>query len=137
VKSQADDTARYTRAGMGTIRTSGTVYGEPRSKANSRLVGVMKTGKPYSRKHPNAQAYVEAVQKQLMGKPGPMAGRVGMALELYYCTERPDMDPSLFLDAAQGFLYENDRQVRELWCRHHIDRANPRVEYEIWALTGG
>ena len=68
-----------------------------------------------------------------------------ITLNIFYATERPDLDESLILDILQDRfdgkrearvlvqrgVYRNDRQVREKHVFHHIDRANPRAEIEV------
>ena len=56
---------------------------------------------------------------------------VGPAAHVFYASERPDLDPSLILDALQGRVYANDRAVREMHLFHHIDRENPRAELTL------
>ena len=118
------------------VMLSFTIYGEPASKANSRqLVTNPKAGKPMFIKSAKARKYVNAVQHQVpIEKPlltGPLVARI----TIYYATERPDLGESLILDALQGRVYKNDRQVREKHVYHAIDRAKPRAEVEIEALA--
>jgi Holliday junction resolvase RusA-like endonuclease len=34
----------------------------------------------------------------------------------------------------QGFVYENDRQVKEKHVFHGLDKDNPRAEIRVWEL---
>jgi Holliday junction resolvase RusA-like endonuclease len=56
---------------------------------------------------------------------------IAMTAHIFYATERPDLDPSLILDALQGRVYANDRAVREMHLHHHIDRERPRAEITL------
>jgi Holliday junction resolvase RusA-like endonuclease len=55
-------------------------------------------------------------------------GELCISATVYYASQRPDLDISLLLDALQGRVYANDRQVREHHVHHGVDKANPRVE---------
>ena len=56
---------------------------------------------------------------------------IAMTAHIYYASERPDLDPSLILDALQSRVYANDRAVREMHLHHHIDRERPRAEITL------
>ena len=108
---------------------SGAILGEPVSKANSRrivkfgsMVRVIKSAK--------ALAYVENVARQVPELPEELQLRapIRMTAHIHYSSNRPDLDPSLILDALQGRVYRNDRAVREMHLYHHLDRETPRAE---------
>ena len=42
-----------------------------------------------------------------------------------------DLDESLILDAMEGFIYKNDRQVKEKHIYWGLDKDNPRAEIEV------
>lgn len=66
-------------------------------------------------------------------------GRYSVEVIAYYPDERQgdaDRILGLPLDAMQGLIYENDRQVAEVVCRRRIDRNRPRVEVTITRLRG-
>jgi hypothetical protein len=44
------------------------------------------------------------------------------------------LDESVILDCMQGFIYENDRQVKEKHIFHRLDKANPRAEITVSTL---
>lgn len=104
----------------------GTIKGEPVSKANSRrLVSIH--GQPRVIKSAKALDYVRRVEL-LVPRLNPMLeGRLRLTATIYYASERPDLDESLILDALQGRIYANDRQVRERHVWHAIDREDPRA----------
>lgn len=98
-----------------------TIYGELASKANSRRP--TKSGRWIKSK--KALEYLSGFKAQNL-EPNLTEGRVAAFIEIYYASERPDLDESLLLDALQGIAYQNDRAVRWKQVRHRIDKANPR-----------
>ena len=115
---------------------SGVILGEPASKANSRRivrfgshVRVIKSEK--------ALAFVEAVARQIRELPAQdqLLEPIRMTAHIYYASRRPDLDPSLILDALQGRVYRNDRAVREMHLYPHLDRENPRSEITLEEMT--
>ena len=107
----------------------GLIFGEPVSKANSRRV-VRIGGMVRVIKSAKALAYVEAVARQVPELPEDqqLKAPIRMTAHIYYASRRPDLDPSLILDALQGRIYRNDRAVREMHLYHHLDREHPRAE---------
>jgi hypothetical protein len=112
------------------MSVSFTILGQPYSKSNSRRI-IFSKGKVRSIKSRKALDYVEAARAQIPKLEKLMEGELSMTLHIYYSNERPDMDETLILDILQGYLYENDRQVRERHCYHYIDKTNPRSEITI------
>jgi Holliday junction resolvase RusA-like endonuclease len=113
------------------------IKGEPASKANSRkLVTNRRTGRPMFVKSDKARAYVAGVERQVRRLDPLMTGPLVATITIWYASERPDLDEALILDALQGRLYVNDRQVREKHIYHRIDRADPRAEVRIKPLQG-
>lgn len=112
-----------------------TVRGEPASKANSRrLVTNRRTGRPMSIKSAKALGYANACAWQLPKLDPPIADDVVLVLRMHYASRRPDMDESVLLDAMQGFVYVNDRQVKERHTYWALDPKNPRVEVEVYVM---
>jgi len=113
-------------------RWSGVILGEPVSKANSRRV-VKVGGMVRVIKSAKALAYVEEVARQVPELPEELQLRapIRMTAHIHYASRRPDLDPSLILDALQGRVYRNDRAVREMHLYHHLDRENPRAELTL------
>ena len=113
----------------------GVIYGEAASKANSRVMVPRRSKAGHAFMAPikseKAQQYVEDVARQIVLVFPLLVGRLRFTATLYYATERPDLDESALLDALQGRVYANDRQVRERHIFHAIDRANPRAEVLI------
>lgn len=127
---------------------TGTIYAEPASKANSRklvtfggewlTIAGRRTrvgGRPASIKSDKARAFEKAVARQVPVLSPMLGGRLCIIATIYYATERPDLDESVILDALQGRVYANDRQVREKHIYHRIDRRNPRVVVFIEEMT--
>lgn len=54
---------------------------------------------------------------------------------IHYASRRPDLDDSIILDAMQGAIYVNDRQVKERHIYWALDKTNPRSE--IWITKVG
>ena len=111
---------------------SGTILGEPASKANSRRI-VRFGSKLRVIKSAKGLEYVEAVVRQVPELPPQqqLLEPIRLTAHIYYASRRPDLDPSLILDALQGRIYRNDRAVREMHLFHHLDRENPRAELTL------
>tara|TARA_R110002020_G_scaffold150406_2_gene327085 strand:- start:456 stop:827 length:372 start_codon:yes stop_codon:yes gene_type:complete len=104
------------------------ILGEPASKANSRQLVTIK-GRPAFIKSKKAREYVKAFQLQCMNlEENMLEGDLWVDITIYYASRRPDLDESVILDCMQGFIYKNDRQVKEKWVRWGLDKENPRAE---------
>jgi len=109
------------------------IHGEPASKANSRQVTRFK-GNIKVIKSKKALNYLQAFQLQC--RPIPlMQGDLFCHIIIHYASRRPDLDDSLILDAMQGRIYQNDRQIKERHIEWRLDRANPRAEILIGELA--
>lgn len=62
-------------------------------------------------------------------------GPVRLTLRIFRPRRAGDVDSTIkpMLDALQGVLYENDRQIVELHAYRGDDKTNPRVEVEAVA----
>lgn len=105
------------------------IEGEPASKANSRRW----TGKFFI-KSEKALKYAAAFQKQCPKIDPLMDGDLRVTIKIYYASRRPDLDPSLIFDLMQGFVYTNDRQVREQHLYWGLDKERPRAEITVEKL---
>ena len=56
------------------------------------------------------------------------------SIKIYYSSRRPDLDESVILDAMQGRVYKNDRQVKVKHIFWGLDRGNPRAVIRVQAL---
>ncbi|MEE9159994.1 MAG: RusA family crossover junction endodeoxyribonuclease [Gammaproteobacteria bacterium] len=114
------------------MTVSFTIMGEASSGKNSRkIVTNPKTRRPFLIKSKKARAYFKAVAAQAPRCEPLLTGQLRMTATLYYATERPDLDAGVLLDALQGRVYKNDRQVREQHLYHAIDRNSPRAEVTV------
>lgn len=106
------------------------ILGEPASKANSRRLVRFGT-RPASIKSAKARAYVAAVQAQVPPLPTLLTGELVAHIWIWYASRRPDLDESVILDALQGRIYVNDRQVRERHVYWGLDKDRPRARVII------
>ena len=112
-----------------------TILGEAASKANGRrIVRIGATAAPRVIKSAKARAFANAVKRQAPLLSPLLDGPLVVTAHLHYRTQRSDLDEAVLLDALQGRVYINDRQVREKHIYHGIDRENPRCEVEIRRL---
>ncbi len=123
---------------MMSIREQFVVYGEPASKANSRrLVSFKRSGggsRPALIKSQKALDYNDAFRLQCPKLSPLIEGDVSVTITIYYATRRPDLDESVILDAMQGLVYLNDRQVKEKHIFWGLDKTNPRAEIIVELL---
>jgi Holliday junction resolvase RusA-like endonuclease len=110
------------------------VFGEPASKANSRKL-VRLNGRPAFIKSQKARDYLAAFQLQCKKVLPLMTGDVYVEITIWYASRRPDLDESVILDAMQGLIYVNDRQVKEKHVFHRLDKDNPRAQITVRPLT--
>ena len=106
------------------------VQGEAASKANSRKIATI-NGVTRIIKSDKARSFLRAFQYQVKQLDPMFEEDVSVTMTIFYATRRPDLDESLILDALQGFVYRNDRQVREKHVYWGIDPDRPRVELAI------
>jgi Holliday junction resolvase RusA-like endonuclease len=109
------------------------LLGEPASKANQRRA-VLIGGSPRFIKSKKALAYLKEIEWQLPKMEPLLEGDLVVEMVVYYRTRRPDLDESLILDVLQGYIYENDRQVKEKHIYWGLDDAVPRTEVRIGRL---
>lgn len=112
------------------------VLGEPASKANSRRL-VFFGKKPAFIKSKKALSYAQAFQMQCPKLSPPIEDDVAAWIRIWYASRRPDLDDSVILDAMQGLVIANDRQVRERHVFWDLDKTNPRADIAITALGQG
>ncbi len=110
------------------------IHGEPASKANSRKL-VHLNGRPAFIKSAKARGYVKDFQFQCPKLSPLLTGDLAVYIKIYYATRRPDLDESVILDAMQGLIYENDRQVKEKHIFHALDKENPRAHIVIAKMS--
>lgn len=113
-----------------------TILGEPASKANSRRSVVIK-GMPRFIKSKKALGYVSGFASQCPQIVPPYDGDVAVDMAILYASRRPDLDESLILDCMQGFIYANDRQVKEKHIYWGLDKDNPRTVIRVRSINEG
>lgn len=109
------------------------ILGEPASKANSRKI-VKFGNRMASIKSDKARRYWKSAEEQLPRGIVPTKKDVCVEMVIYYATRRPDLDESLILDIMQGYVYENDRQVKQKKIYWQLDRDQPRSVIRVYEL---
>lgn len=103
------------------------IFGEPASKSNSRrVVRINNTSRLIKSK--KALSYSDMFRNQCRRLTTLLTGDLMVTMHIHYASRRPDLDESLILDLMQGFIYENDRQVKERHTYWHLDKERPRAE---------
>ena len=106
------------------------IEGEPASKANSRKI--VKFGKKFGViKSEKARNYVKSFQEQCPKLEKLIELDVIVEIKIYYQSRRPDLDESVILDCMQGFIYANDRQVKQKHIYWGLDREQPRTHIRV------
>ena len=117
-----------------------TIRGEVASLKNSRrhVPGKSGAGRGYAVCLPSekAERWMRSAREQVPIRSPLLAGPLVMFVRCFYASERPDLDESAVMDALQGRVYGNDRQIREKHVYHAIDKANPRVDVVIEPMQG-
>lgn len=104
------------------------ILGEPVSKANNRRLVQGKRG-PMFIKSSKALSYLKTAIPQIP-KIDLMEGPLSVNIRIRYASMRPDLDESVILDAMQGRIYKNDRQVVEKnISRLACDKGKPAMAY--------
>jgi len=112
-----------------------TVFGEPASKSNSRRLVTIK-GRPAFIKSAKAIKYLKLFNEQCPDLDEKFEEDVRVDIMIYYASRRPDLDESVILDAMQGKVYKNDRQVKVKHIRWGLDRGNPRAVIRVSSVEG-
>jgi len=110
------------------------IIGEPASKANARQK-VMVKGRVQFIKSRKALGYKNTFQRQCPRLKELITSDVSVEMLIYYASRRPDLDESLILDCMEGFIYANDRQVREKHMYWGLDKKNPRTVIRVSAVS--
>ena len=71
------------------------------------------------------------------GLTEPLTGNVEMELWVYRPRMIGDLDNicKAILDAVEGWIYQNDKQVRRLMICRFESKLNPRVELKAWVIS--
>lgn len=72
------------------------------------------------------------------GAVDPLEGELAVSLVLYRPRRAGDVDAyaKCLLDAMQGHLWADDKQIVELHLYRRDDKHRPRVEVRVWAVGG-
>ncbi len=116
----------------GKSTVSFTILGEPASKANSRRW----TGKFFI-KSEKALNYSKMFKRQCPVLDPLMDGDLRITIKIWYASRRPDLDASLIFDLMQGYIYENDRQIKEQHLFWGLDKEKPRAEITVEKIHAG
>ena len=106
------------------------IKGEPASKANSRRL-VYFGKRPAFIKSVKASKYTKDFRSQCPNLDTLLDGDLEVYIQIYYASRRPDLDESIILDAMQGLIYANDRQVKIKHIYWYLDRENPRSKIRV------
>jgi hypothetical protein len=107
------------------------ILGEPASKANSRRLVTIR-GRAAFIKSKKANDYIPSFKMQCAAQVRQMTTKdVRVEMVIHYASRRPDLDESVILDAMQGIVYENDRQVKQRHTYWALDRDMPRAVIRI------
>ncbi len=108
------------------------IFGEPASKANSRKL-VTLGGRPAFIKSQKARNYVPEFQRQCREqfKLDITDKDVRVELMISYSSRRPDLDESVILDAMQGIVYVNDRQVKQRFAYWGLNKLTPHCVVRV------
>jgi Holliday junction resolvase RusA-like endonuclease len=118
---------------MGKTYPKVTIYGDVVSKSNQYRI--IKIGGHASLKKTDAvKAFEQRFYLQNPLRNANISGFFKINLDVYFSSNRKDLDGAfkLILDTLQtSKTIQNDRQCVEIHARKLIDKANPRVEFEI------
>ena len=106
------------------------VLGSLASKSNSRRL-IWRKGKPAFVKSPAAFSFLNDFANQCPTLDPVFTEDVVLEADIYYPSRRSDLDDSLLMDALQGKVIENDRQIKRRDIRWGLDPLNPRVELMV------
>ena len=106
------------------------IKGEPASKANSRRL-VYFGKRPAFIKSEKASKYTKDFKSQCPKLDNLLKGDLEVSINIWYASRRPDLDESIILDAMQGYIYENDRQVKVKHVYWNLDKKNPRSTIRV------
>ena len=120
-----------------TCRKCGALYAsvpvEPASKANSRKIVII-GGRRVPIKSVKALALERAWSLMCPRSPALIEDDVEVYFWLTYASRRPDLDESLIMDAIQGKLIANDRQIKVKHVYWILDKSNAGAEVLVRRL---
>lgn len=112
-----------------------TIKGHLVSMKNSKRIVRGRNGKPMVIKKEAALAWETAAAYQLPRPGQPYLGNVVLVGAFHYKSQLSDLDENLLMDVLEkrGIL-GNDRQIKGKLTVWKLDKANPRVEFELVPL---
>ena len=80
-----------------------------------------------------ARFYKAKVKAMLHGKAKPLKGDVSLTMAWYRGRKSGDLDKreGILIDALQGVLYDNDKQITVIHAYRYEDKDNPRMEVSV------
>ena len=112
------------------------IESEPASKSNSRRL-VHFRGRSHVIKSAKALGFEKFVKQHVTPMDPLLQGDLGVIMQIFYQTRRPDLDESLILDTLQGVAYENDRQIKRKFILWGLDPERPRAHVWIYSVPEG
>jgi Holliday junction resolvase RusA-like endonuclease len=121
------------------------INGNPQSKANSRRAVLFNKKGGGKRagfiKSERAIDYVTTFKHQcpdLSKGDGLIEGDVLVEVNIWYQSFRSDLDESIILDAMQGLIYKNDRQVKKKIVNHcGVQKLDPHAWIRVVEIGKG
>jgi Holliday junction resolvase RusA-like endonuclease len=111
-----------------------TIPGNPIS--NNHYLTNTRSGRRYTPK--KTKEYQNRLQDLLHKHSVKLEGILEVDMTYYFGDKRiRDMDnySKVILDCMQGFIYENDNQIKDGHMHVRYDKENPRTEVVIWVQT--
>ena len=112
------------------------IHGQVPSKSNSYKI-ITIAGHASLGKGKALREYEQAFFLQCRNRGAMMTGRFGMRLDVFYSSDRPDLDNALkvVLDCLQACkVIKNDRLCCEIVARKLVDKRDPRIELTLEEL---
>ena len=109
------------------------VYGKVPSKSNGYRIG---NNRLYKSKE--LHQYEESFRLQTITLSKGIDFEFGILIQVYFQSNRSDLDNAakVILDCLQSNgIITNDRLCFRLEMDKHIDKINPRIEFEIYGIT--
>lgn len=102
---------------------------------NALYRAVTRGGRTYQYLTAEARVWTEKAQWEMKdGRHKTISGPVEVTATFYLKHDRDVDNVKLLLDALEGIVIKNDRQVESLHLFKEKDKENPRVEIEVYEL---
>ena len=73
-------------------------------------------------------------QTKVQWKKGVLKGDIKLDIKLYFQDKRRrdwDNYHKIAMDALEGIVFEDDRQIQDVHVRKYLDKDNPRIEIYV------